>query len=140
VVGAVARRVALLHVEQAQVVDGQARQRVARARVQHEDEAVLRAQRPRAQDAENHGAREQRRARGEHDVVEEDEVVARAREVDRQRDGAGVERHGVIRALGCACRRIRGSRLIYMLWARTARVDRSARERASGERGERPVL
>lgn len=91
--GPVPGRVALLHVEQAQVEDGQARERVADARVEHEDEAVLHAQGPGAGDPHEHGAGHEHGTGGEQEVEGEDEEVLRGGEVHRQRDEGGVQEH-----------------------------------------------
>lgn len=90
--GPVAGGEPLLDVEQAEVVDREAGQRVAGARVQHEDKTVLHAQRPREGDADGHRAGHEHGAGGEQNMEDEDEEVPRSVEMDRQRDGA-VEEH-----------------------------------------------
>lgn len=91
--GPVPGRVALLHVEQAEVEDREARQGVADARVEHEDEAVLASQGSGAGDPDQHRAGHQYGAGGEQEVEGEDEEVLRGAEIHRQRDDGGVQEH-----------------------------------------------
>lgn len=81
VVRPVARGISLLDVEEAQIVDREAGQGVADARVQHEYEAVLASQGPGAGDPDDHRAGDEHGACGEQDVEDEDEEVFRSVEV-----------------------------------------------------------
>lgn len=81
-----------MDVEQAEVVDGEACQSVADARVEHEDEPVLAPQKPGGRYPDDHRAGHQHGAGGKQDVEDEDKEVHRTVEVHRQRDG-GVEEH-----------------------------------------------
>lgn len=98
--GAVSGRIALLHVEKTEVIDGDAGEGVANAGVQHEDEAVLLAQRSSAQDAENHRAREQSRTGGKHQVVNKYTEISRTCKVNRERNGEIYTRHTFVCRLG----------------------------------------
>lgn len=75
--------ITLLDVKQAQIVDGETGQRVAHAGVEHEDEAILDAQRAAGRDAHGHRAGHQDRTGGEQDMEDEHEEVTRGVKIDR---------------------------------------------------------
>lgn len=70
-----------MDIEKAQVVDREAGQGVADARVQHEYEAVLAAQKAGRRYPDDHRAGDQHGTSGEQDVKDEDKEVSRSVEV-----------------------------------------------------------
>lgn len=83
-----------MDVKEPQIVDGEAGQSVADARVQHEHEAVLGSKILSGGDPDDHRAGYKHGTRGENNVEGEDEEVFRTVEIHRQDDRGVIEHPG----------------------------------------------